>query len=403
MNSIYLIFNSIISMICIWIALLMTVPTNLSEYHNPFIVLELLLNLPMECHMGIICDNLKPMIDAAIREQTKSEKQQNIIIEEQIKRIQQTKQQIDEYKQPNLLPAAPLAIPPTANINQNIIQKRDDYIIQPLQRRPSLKQFESVLKEGYTFNLIQALLGAFLSGCNIAVLNVPSLVIQNECNLNMNKYSSLQTFYCLGGLIDALSIGKISDTFGRKHAIIIFDIMFIISGLLLFGFAETYYSIFLIGRLICGIGSGISTTIIPIYLGEISPSLIRGAIGTLNQLTVAFGLIIAELLSYHKKFGNKKLWKYLFIINIILPIIQFFTLWTLPESPKWVITKNDENEARKILQYLRECSNANMDLHFTKLMNFRIQLKKLLLIMDPLIIQVIQINNQFIHGYVYIH
>eukprot|EP01084_Bolivina_argentea_P066538 121290_1 len=76
----------------------MTVPTNLSEYHHPFIVLELLLNLPMECHMGIT-DNLKPMIDKAIIEQTKLEKQQNIIIQQQIKRIQQTKQQIIQYKQ----------------------------------------------------------------------------------------------------------------------------------------------------------------------------------------------------------------------------------------------------------------------------------------------------------------
>ncbi len=81
-------------------------------------------------------------------------------------------------------------------------------IIGPLKRRPSLKQFESVLKEGYTFHLIitiiQALCGAFLSGCNIAVLNVPSLVIQNNCNLNMTQYSSF-----IVGLIGALSIGTI--------------------------------------------------------------------------------------------------------------------------------------------------------------------------------------------------
>eukprot|EP00486_Rosalina_sp_Unknown_P003509 CAMPEP_0201573740 /NCGR_PEP_ID=MMETSP0190_2-20130828/17756_1 /ASSEMBLY_ACC=CAM_ASM_000263 /TAXON_ID=37353 /ORGANISM="Rosalina sp." /LENGTH=490 /DNA_ID=CAMNT_0048001053 /DNA_START=220 /DNA_END=1689 /DNA_ORIENTATION=+ len=407
----------------------MTVPTNLSDYHHPSIVLELLLNLPMECHMGI-GHNLKPMIDKAIAEQNKIEQlqmaqqqqnqqQQHQLIEPQLNGNNEHKD--DNYhSQVEIVPAAPLAIPPTAPSNGNMgnmgsinneayIDSLDDlgfgddidfaslhdehdqdYLHHkkpsPMRRRPSIKQFESVLQEGYTKNLmlavIQALFGAFLSGYNTSVLNTPSAIIQSECQLNLEQYSSLQSFFCVGGLIGALSIGKIADAYGRKIAILMFDIVFIISGLVVAFYAffidkshPNSWILFAIARSLSGIGAGIATAIIPTYLGEISPPLIRGAIGTLNQLTVCIGLVIAELFGGIPIFKDASLWPWLFALNLVLPIIQIVTFWSFPESPKWLITKLDEEEARKVLEHLRECSNVDMDLHFTKLVN-RFQQRK---------------------------
>eukprot|EP00484_Ammonia_sp_Unknown_P020979 CAMPEP_0197031744 /NCGR_PEP_ID=MMETSP1384-20130603/10649_1 /TAXON_ID=29189 /ORGANISM="Ammonia sp." /LENGTH=748 /DNA_ID=CAMNT_0042461315 /DNA_START=52 /DNA_END=2298 /DNA_ORIENTATION=+ len=402
----------------------MTLPTNLAQYHHPAIVLELLLNLPMEAKMGV-GDNLKPLIDKAIAEQTKLEQ-----LYEKLERDEQDRARdrlyVDEQKQDDnapLLPAAPLAIPPTAPLaipptapaaasayhhqqQQQHYQAQDSLdelafyeefhddlnAIKPAQhmqrphsmhtmiRGPSIKQFQSVLQERYTKSLViavtQALFGAFLSGYNTSVLNTPSEIVQRECVLTLDQYASLQSFFCLGGLIGALSIGKVADAFGRKMAILMYDLVFIVSGVLLAVYWQfidkqtpNSWVLFAISRALAGIGAGIATAIIPTYLGEISPPLIRGAIGTCNQLTVCIGLVVAELFGGIPIFKNASLWPYLFALNIILPLIQMCTFWTFPESPKWLITKQDEDEARKVLQRLRECDDVELDLHFTKLAN----------------------------------
>ena len=92
---------------------------------------------------------------------------------------------------------------------------------------------------------------------------------------------------------------------------------------------------------------------VPTYLGEISPPLIRGTIGTTNQLTVTIGIVIVQLLGYKNILGGADTWQYLFFANFILPIIQFLTICTFPESPKWLVQKGRDEEARKALQHLR--------------------------------------------------
>jgi len=391
---------------------IMSVPANLSAYHHPTIVLELLLNLPMECHLGI-GQNLRPLIEEAIHEQTFLESQDRPSPELDIDRPamdddgfsrRQSNDRYDfEQQMTEIVPAAPMAIPPTAPtlaLKDTIFDSNDDFHTllgggsaggdklmkspsPPRRTRgPSILQFESVLQEGYTAHLmlavIQSLCGAFLTGYNTSVLNVPGPLIMESCALSQTHYASLQSFFCLGGLIGALSIGKIADKFGRKAAILMFDVVFIVSGVLAWCFAmnifgdrqsSSMFPLFAASRALCGMGAGISTAIIPTYLGEISPPLIRGAIGTLNQMTVCIGLVVAEIMGYSKLFGTLSLWPWLFTVNIALPILQICTFWSFPESPKWLITKGREESARKVLQYLRECSNVDMDLHFTKLAN----------------------------------
>ena len=427
----------------------MTVPTNLSAYHHPEIVLNLLLNLPMECHMGI-GDNLKPLIDEAIAEQKRLEHleltqlQQQQQIQQQQQKTPQEPHELNEddhkdYQQVGIVPAAPLAIPPTApmtagstitfNTNQTsndpFIDSLDDFGFgdevdidhqhkksspMAMRRRHSIKQFESVLQEGYTRNLMiavtQALFGAFLSGYNTSVLNTPADVIKTQCHLDHDswRYATLQSAFCAGGLIGALSIGKVADSNGRKVAIAMFDIMFIMSGLAIFAyvtFTDKYinnYWLFVVSRILSGVGAGIATAIIPTYLGEISPPLIRGAIGTLNQLTVCIGLLAAEFLGAQFIFGTSGLWPWLFILNIAFPIIQFCTFWAFPESPKWLITVEEEDKAREALQWLRECDNVDMDLHFTKLASDFQQAKRKRTLSRPSLLSVHTISSQLIQN-----
>eukprot|EP01084_Bolivina_argentea_P229249 386987_1 len=144
----------------------MTVPTNLWEYHHPYIVLELLLSSPMECRMGM-GDHLRPMIDEAIAEQSKIEEQISLIMEDTKQRIQRTQLQLkqsisasnvfNERKSQDIPVAAPLAIPPTASANSDDELNLNSYRIR-MRKRPSIAQFEGVLhsRYGYTSHLMIA-------------------------------------------------------------------------------------------------------------------------------------------------------------------------------------------------------------------------------------------------------
>jgi len=239
---------------------------------------------------------------------------------------------------------------------------------------------EAVMKQGYTRNLViavlQALLGAFLYGWNIGVLNVPQNVVQNEVTgMADTEWGLLNSMFCAGGMIGALIAGSLQDKMGRKKALLLIDAVFIISAAETFLYAEndlsvdtsnhSGYFLFWMGRFIVGLACGASTAVIPTYLGEIAPPLIRGAIGTSNQLTVCFGIVVSNAVGYSKIIGGINTWPLLFLPNAI-PIVQLLTAFTFPESPKWLVQQGRDHEARTALQRLRMTKDVRMDMNLMK-------------------------------------
>ena len=375
--------------------------------YQPDMALSLLMDLPMEAYMGIGggSKQIKSLLQKALKQ-----------VNEDIKTMDENADTEDEedlridssVNQSQAIPTAPDAIPPDAIINEADLSSNKDRDIDindddninveilangtttttttDLPRIGSRAHAESVkhdleqtLKQGYTRNLIiaviQALVGAFLYGWNVAILNVPQPVVQNKVtNMSDTEYALLATMFCAGGLIGALAAGPLQDRIGRKKALLLVDIIFILSSALTFGYAMKWlgpidktggYIIFWIGRFLVGIACGAATAVVPTYLGEIAPPLIRGAIGTSNQLTICFGVVIVELVGGKPILGNDKAWPYLFIGNA-LPIIQILTAFTFPESPKWLCQQGRDSEARKALQILRMTKDVRIDMRLMK-------------------------------------
>jgi len=107
-----------------------------------------------------------------------------------------------------------------------------------------------------------------------------------------------------------------------------------------------------LGRFLIGVFVGLSSGISPMYIIEISPKSARGMIGVLNQLLVTVGILIAQLTAFDFVFGDE--WLKVFMTPSLLSVLQLALLWYMPESPKYLLMKkDDEAGAKEALKRLR--------------------------------------------------
>ncbi|KAI4216904.1 MAG: hypothetical protein LQ351_000853 [Letrouitia transgressa] len=134
----------------------------------------------------------------------------------------------------------------------------------------------------------------------------------------------------LGALLGALNQGWIADKISRKYSIVIAVIIFTIGSIL--QTASMDYAMLIVGRLIGGIGIGMLSMVAPLYISEISPPEIRGALLVLEEFSIVAGICIAYWITYGTRFG-----------------IVFF-----PFSPRWLSYKGRDIEALENLAKLRQ-------------------------------------------------
>eukprot|EP01035_Chromulina_nebulosa_P021559 gene21559-27914_t len=145
------------------------------------------------------------------------------------------------------------------------------------------------------------------------------------------------------GCVFGASIGgSVCDYFGRRITVFIVSIVFII-GALIQALAPTV-SILYIGRFIIGIGVAISAIVDVTYLNEISPLEYRGAVVSTNEFMITVGFLLAFLTDYGFENVNQG-WRYMFGFPGVLSIIWSVLMYSMPESPRWLLVKGRVDEA----------------------------------------------------------
>lgn len=173
-------------------------------------------------------------------------------------------------------------------------------------------------------------------------------------NLQGNIVSVLQA----GCFFGALSSFYISDTFGRKRALIIADIIFIIGSLvqtLIFGgnLAQLY-----VGRVIGGFGVGLISAVVPTYIGECAPKQIRGRCIGCMQLFNVTGICLAFFVNFGinldiKSATNEAKWRIPFALQILPGALLLAGIVFMAESPRWLVEKNRQQDAARALSFVR--------------------------------------------------
>jgi len=153
-----------------------------------------------------------------------------------------------------------------------------------------------------------------------------------------------------GTLVGSVFGGIPTDKFGRKRVLLWVGIFFSVSAI---GSALAHdpytFSLF---RFVGGVGIGVSSVAAPAYVSEISTPAARGRLVAMYQFNIVFGILIAFLSNYFLKgVGGANDWRWMLGIMTIPSLLYTLLVFTIPESPRWLIArKNDVSGARKVFE-----------------------------------------------------
>ncbi|XP_060565835.1 solute carrier family 2, facilitated glucose transporter member 1-like isoform X2 [Ruditapes philippinarum] len=157
------------------------------------------------------------------------------------------------------------------------------------------------------------------------------------------------------GMVGAFSSGRIADYFGRKKGMIIITVLMFVASI--FGAITSVANspeCLMVSRVFVGLHNGISVSLASLYLAEISPKSIRGAVGTCHQLFITIGILWSMVLGLPDLCGTWGAWPVLFGFNALPALVCLLLFPLCPESPRYMlIKKNDEDGAKKALIKLR--------------------------------------------------
>ncbi|KAG5535332.1 hypothetical protein RHGRI_023188 [Rhododendron griersonianum] len=187
-----------------------------------------------------------------------------------------------------------------------------------------------------------ACLGAILFGYHLGVVNGALEYLSKDLGWIVSTLLA-------GATVGSFTGGTLADKFGRTRTFQL-DAIPLAVGAFLCATAHSVQTL-IIGRLLAGIGIGISSAIVPLYISEISPTEIRGTLGSINQLFICIG-ILAALVAGLPLAGNPLWWRTMFGIAIIPSVLLALGMAFSPESPRWLYQQGKIPEAEMAIKRL---------------------------------------------------
>ncbi|KAK7374876.1 hypothetical protein VNO80_08319 [Phaseolus coccineus] len=196
-----------------------------------------------------------------------------------------------------------------------------------------------------------ACLGAMLFGYHLGVVNGSLEYLAKDLGIIQNTVLQgwIVSTLLAGATVGSFTGGTLADKFGRTRTFQLDAIPLAIGGFLC-ATAQTVQTM-IIGRLLSGIGIGVASAIVPLYISEISPTDIRGALGSVNQLFICIG-ILAALLAGLPLEGNPIWWRTMFGITVVPSFLLALGMAISPESPRWLFQQGKILEAEKAVKTL---------------------------------------------------
>jgi MFS transporter, SP family, sugar:H+ symporter len=191
-------------------------------------------------------------------------------------------------------------------------------------------------------------LGGLLFGYDTGVISGALLFIPDDFKLTPFLQGAIVAALLLGAMVGAAFAGRLSDRLGRKKLIIGAAIVFT-GGALLAALAPSV-GVLIAARFILGLAVGSAALVVPLYLSEIAPTEVRGAIASLNQLMIVCGILAAFIVNaILASSGN---WRLMLGLAAVPSLILLAGMLFMPETPRYLVRSDDEETARGVLEDL---------------------------------------------------
>jgi SP family galactose:H+ symporter-like MFS transporter len=201
-------------------------------------------------------------------------------------------------------------------------------------------------------------LGGLLFGYDTGVISGAQLFYATDFSLSKDAIEVMVAAGLAGAAAGALLGGRLADHFGRR-TLLIFTALIFAAGALVCASA-TSAAILFAGRIIVGLGIGLSSGTVPVYISEVSPADARGWTVSLFQLAITVGILLAYLVDY--AFADMRGWRWMFGLAVVPAAIFALGMLFLPESPRWLVRRGRLETARAILSRIRDTSDVDSEL-----------------------------------------
>ncbi len=213
------------------------------------------------------------------------------------------------------------------------------------------------------FVAIIASLGGLLSGYDTGVISGALLFINETWDLTDYMQGILVSSVLIGAVIGAATNGILADIFGRKKIIMATAIIFIV-GSILCALAPNII-VLIISRILVGLAVGIVNFVVPLYLSEVSPKHLRGTLVSLYQWAITAGILFSYMINsaFAQAVFN---WRWMLFAGVFPGTILLVGMMFLGDTPRWLLSKNREDEARKVLQKIEPDVDLDEEMNHIK-------------------------------------
>ncbi len=219
--------------------------------------------------------------------------------------------------------------------------------------------------------------GGFLMGFDASVISGVVGFIEPEFALSKIQVGWAVSCLTLTATMGMMISGPLSDALGRKRVLILSAVVYAISAIL--SAVATSFTFLVVARMIGGFGVGASLIVAPMYIAEMAPAHLRGRLVSFNQLNIVIGISAAFFSNFlilklgksdaawaqALQFGPHN-WRWMLGLETLPALVYFFSLFTVPESPRWLIMRGREQEALRTMALASSEAEAAAQMHTVK-------------------------------------
>jgi sugar porter (SP) family MFS transporter len=188
---------------------------------------------------------------------------------------------------------------------------------------------------------------SLLYGYDTGIISGALLQIRKDFSTGSGMEQVIASSILLGAIIGALACSRLSERAGRKKTLLLVSAVFVI-GALGASVAPTTWLLSL-ARVVLGFAVGGATQTVPMYVAELAPARHRGKLVLTFQIGIGVGIVVSTIVGASQQFS----WRLSIGMAAVPATIMLILAFRLPESPRWLVKRDDDEGARRVLERVR--------------------------------------------------